>query len=173
MAKLGLRVPELRGTGQFIAGSAEIIGSVRLKANSSVWFNAVLRGDNDWIEIGENSNIQDASVLHTDPGVPIAVGQGVTVGHKVMLHGCFVGDNSMIGIGSTVLNRARIGSNCLVGAHSLVTEGREFPDGVLILGSPAKIVRHLEPAEIEMLKASAAIYVENAKRFLNEFELID
>ena len=173
IAKLNSRLPEFVGNGQFIAPNATIIGTVRLKTNCSVWFNAVLRGDNDWIEIGENSNIQDGSVLHTDPGVPLLVGKGVTIGHKVMLHGCVIGDNTLIGIGSTVLNRARIGSNCLVGAHSLVTEGKEYPDGVMLLGSPARIVRELEPAEIEMLKASAAVYVSNAIRFLDEFEVID
>ncbi len=159
------RVPVLEGDGQFIADDASIIGSVRLKTNVSIWFNAVLRGDNDWIEIGERSNIQDGSVLHTDPGIPLIVGENVTVGHMVMLHGCTIGDGSLIGIGSTVLNNARIGRNSIVGAHALITEGKQYPDGVLLLGSPAKIVRELQPMEHEMLKAAAQIYVDNGRRF--------
>ncbi len=156
---------ELQGDGQYIAPNATVIGSVRLKANSSIWFNAVLRGDNDWIEIGENSNVQDGSVLHADPGIPLTVGNDVTVGHKVMLHGCTIGDGSLVGIGSTILNKAVIGAKSIVAAHSLVTEGKTFPDGVLLLGSPAKIVRELQPGELEMLKALANVYVENGRRF--------
>lgn len=171
IGRLGERVPQLAGGGHFIAPNATVIGSVRLMANSSIWFNAVLRGDNDWIEIGENSNVQDGSVLHTDPGFPLTIGNGVTVGHKAMLHGCLVGDNSLVGIGSTVLNGAEIGRNSLVGAHSLITEGKSFPDGVLILGSPAKVVRELEPEEIEMLRVSAQIYVDNGRRYLDELEV--
>jgi len=162
---LGDRQLELSGDGQYIAPTASVIGSVRLKAESSIWFNAVLRGDNDWIEIGERSNVQDGSVLHTDPGIPLVVGDSVTVGHKVMLHGCTIGNGSLIGIGTTILNNAIIGANCIVGANALVTEGKEFPDGVLLLGAPAKIVRELEPRELEMLAHSAAIYVDNARRF--------
>ena len=168
IASLGERRPEFIGDGQYIAPNASIIGSVRLKSNASVWFNAVLRGDNDWVEIGVNSNIQDGSVLHADPGLPLTIGDDVTVGHMVMLHGCTIGDNSLIGIGATVLNSARIGDNCIVGAHALITEGKSFPDGVLILGSPAKVARELEPHEIEMLKASAQVYVENGKRFSSD-----
>ncbi len=162
---LGARHPVIEGDGHFLADNATIVGSVRLGNATSVWFNSVLRGDNDWIEIGERSNVQDASVLHTDPGIRLVVGSGVTIGHRVMLHGCSIGDNTLIGIGSTVLNGARIGSNCLVGAHSLVTENKRFPDGSLILGTPAAVVRPLEAAEIELLTKSADIYVENAKRF--------
>lgn len=163
--ELGDRRPEYIGEDHFVAPSASIIGSVRLQASSSVWFNAVLRGDNDWIEIGTRSNVQDGSVLHTDPGIPLIVGDDVTIGHNAMLHGCRVGDGSLIGIGSTVLNNASIGSNCIVGAHALITEGKSFPDGVLLLGSPAKIVRDLNAGELKMLAASAKIYVQNAARF--------
>jgi carbonic anhydrase/acetyltransferase-like protein (isoleucine patch superfamily) len=162
---LGDRKPVFEGEGHFIADSADIIGSVRLGPEVSVWFHCVLRGDNDWIDIGARSNIQDGCVLHTDPGIRLAVGEGVTVGHRVMLHGCAVGDNSLVGIGSTVLNNAKIGKNCVVGAHSLITEGKEFPDGSLILGSPAKVVRALEEDEIAMLGKSEAVYVANASRY--------
>lgn len=162
---LGDRAPVLEGGGHFIAETATIIGSVRLKDRSSVWFNCVLRGDNDWLEVGERSNIQDGCVLHTDPGIELIIGDGVTVGHKVMLHGCRIGDNSLIGIGSTVLNGAKIGRNCIVGAHALVTENREFPDGSLILGSPGRVARELSTEEIAKIGWSADVYVENAKRF--------
>lgn len=165
IASLGERVPVLEGNGHYIAPTATIIGSVRLMDRASVWFNAVLRGDNDWITIGERSNVQDGCVLHTDPGLELTVGAGVTIGHKVMLHGCRIGDNSLIGIGSTILNGARIGSNCVVGAHSLVTEGKEFPDGSLILGSPARVVRQLDAGEIEKIGLSASVYVSNAERY--------
>lgn len=162
---LGERTPIIEGDGHFIADNATLVGSIRLGHASSVWFNCVLRGDNDWIEIGARSNIQDNSVLHTDPGIKLEVGEGVTIGHRVTLHGCTIGDNSLIGIGSTVLNHARIGENCVIGAHSLISEGKEFPDNAMILGSPAQIVRSLEPGEIEMLRKSADIYVANAARF--------
>ena len=169
---LGEREPVIEGDGHFIAGNASVIGSVRLRDRSSVWFNCVLRGDNDWIDIGERSNIQDNSVLHTDPGLELVVGNGVTVGHRVMLHGCRVGDNSLIGIGSTILNGATIGSNCVVGAHSLITENKEFPDGSLIMGAPAKVARPLSDDEVEMLKRSADIYVANARRFNTELRTL-
>ena len=172
IARLGDRLPEFEGDDHFIAANATIIGSVRLKSHASVWFNAVLRGDNDWLEVGANSNIQDGAVLHTDPGLPLIVGDDVTVGHKVMLHGCTIGENSLIGIGSTVLNGAVIGANSLVGAHALVTEGKEFPAGVLILGSPAKVVRDLEPTEIAVITASAQVYVDNARRYREELAAI-
>lgn len=162
---LGDLAPVFEGGGHFIADTATIIGSVRLKDRSSVWFNCVLRGDNDWLEVGERSNIQDGCVLHTDPGIELVIGDGVTVGHKVMLHGCRIGDNSLIGIGSTLLNGAKIGRNCVVGAHSLVTENKEFPDGSLILGSPAHVARELSKEEIARIGWSADVYVENAKRF--------
>jgi len=138
---------------------------VRLAADSSVWFGAVLRGDSATLTVGEGSNIQDLSVLHADHGVPLTVGRGVTVGHQAMLHGCTIGDNCLIGIQAVVLNHARIGRNCLVGAGSVVTEGKEFPDNSLILGSPARVVRTLDEAAIEKLRASARHYVDNARRF--------
>ena len=165
---LGDRTPVFEGDGHFIADNATIIGSVRLGASASVWFNCVLRGDNDWLVVGERSNIQDGSVLHTDPGLELVVGSGVTVGHKVMLHGCTIGDNSLVGIGSTVLNGAKIGNNCIVGAHALVTEDKTFADGSLILGAPARVVRELDAGEIEMIRTSADIYVENAARFSSD-----
>jgi carbonic anhydrase/acetyltransferase-like protein (isoleucine patch superfamily) len=165
---LGDRTPVFEGDGHFIADNATIIGSVRLGAGASVWFNCVLRGDNDWLIVGERSNIQDGSVLHTDPGLELVVGSGVTVGHKVMLHGCTIGDNSLIGIGSTILNGAKIGNNCIVGAHALVTEDKTFADGSLILGAPARVARELDAGEIEMIRKSADIYVENAARFSSD-----
>lgn len=165
MQALGDRAPILEGSGHFIADNATIIGSVRLKDRCSVWFNAVLRGDNDWLEIGERSNIQDGCILHTDPGIPLLIGSGVTVGHRVMLHGCRIGDNSLIGIGSTLLNGATVGRNCVVGAHSLLTENKEFPDGSLILGSPARVARQLSDEEITHIRWSANVYVKNADRF--------
>lgn len=168
---LGDREPVLEGSGHFIADNATIVGSVRLRDRSSVWFNSVLRGDNDWLEIGERSNIQDACVLHTDPGFPLVIGDGVTVGHMAMLHGCAIGPNSLIGIGSTVLNGASIGSNCIVGAHALVTEGKTIPDGSLVLGSPAKVVRELESQEIAKIAEAAEVYVANARRFNDELSI--
>jgi len=148
----------------WVADSACVLGRVALAEGASVWYGAVLRGDNDWITVGRNSNVQDGSVLHTDAGVPLTLGEGVTVGHQVMLHGCTVGDGSLIGIQAVVLNGAKIGRNCLVGAGALVTEGKEFPDNCLIVGSPAKVVRELTPAQIERLRFSADHYVEQAIR---------
>jgi len=165
MYTLEERSPVLEGAGHFIADNATVIGNVHLRSESSVWFNCVIRGDNELIIVGARSNIQDGSVLHTDPGFPMTIGSGVTVGHKVMLHGCTIGDNSLIGIGSTVLNGATIGKNCLVGAHALVTQGESFPDGSLILGTPAKAVRDLTDKEIASLTESADHYVINATRF--------
>ena len=151
----------------WVADSAQVIGSVTLGKDASIWFGTVVRGDTDHITIGEGSNIQDASVLHADAGVPLTVGCNVTVGHQVMLHGCTIGDETLIGIGAVVLNGARIGKNCLVGAGALVTEGKEFPDGSMILGSPAKVVKQLSPEQIEGLRRSARHYVDNARRFRN------
>jgi carbonic anhydrase/acetyltransferase-like protein (isoleucine patch superfamily) len=162
---LGELTPELVGDGHYIAHTAVVIGNVRLQPKTSVWFNCVIRGDNDLIEVGTGSNIQDGSVLHTDPGFPLSIGAGVTVGHKVMLHGCTIGDNSLIGIGSTVMNGATIGKNCLVGAGALITERKSFPDGKLILGSPAKAMRDLSEDEIAGIREAASHYVENAARF--------
>ena len=149
----------------WIAANATVIGDVRLVANSSIWWNAVLRGDNDPIHIGENSNIQDGSVLHTDEGVPMHIGRNVTVGHLVMLHGCTVGDGSLIGIGSIVLNRAIIGKHSIVGANTLIPEGKTYPDRVLIVGSPGKVVRELSDEDVARLLGSAAHYVDNARRY--------
>ncbi|MCW5671013.1 MAG: gamma carbonic anhydrase family protein [Hydrogenophaga sp.] len=149
----------------WVADSAQVMGNVVLGDNASVWFGAVLRGDTETITLGEGSNIQDGSVMHADVGFPLTVGRHVTVGHQVMLHGCTIGDESLIGIGATVLNGAKIGRNCLVGAGSLVTEGKEFPDGSMILGSPAKVVRSLTPEQIEGLRRSAGHYIENAARY--------
>lgn len=169
---LGEREPIIEGDGHFIADNASVIGSVRLRAQSSVWFNCVLRGDNDWIDIGERSNIQDNSVLHTDPGIELVVGNGVTVGHRVMLHGCRIGDNSLVGIGSTILNGACVGRNCVVGAQALITENKSFPDGSLIMGSPATVARSLSDDEIANLKRLADVYVANAKRFKDQLRLV-
>ena len=149
----------------WVAPNAVVIGDVSLKKNASVWFGSVLRGDNDPIILGENSNIQDNSVCHTDDGMPLIIGNNVTVGHKVILHSCTVGDNSLIGMGSTVLNKAKIGNNCLVGANALVTEGKEFPDNSLIVGSPAKVKRVLTDMEKKIIELSALHYVENMKRY--------
>lgn len=149
----------------WVADSAQVIGNVTLAEGSSVWFGVVARGDTDTITVGKGSNIQDNSVLHADEGIPLVIGEHVTVGHQVMLHGCTIGDGSLIGIQSVVLNGAKIGKHCLVGAGSLVTEGKEFPDGCMILGSPAKAVRQLSDAQIEGLKMSAQHYMDNARRY--------
>lgn len=149
----------------WIADSAQVMGRVSIGQDASVWFGTVVRGDTESITIGEGSNIQDASVLHADLGKPLVVGRNVTVGHQVMLHGCTIGDDSLIGIGAVVLNGAKIGRNCLVGAGALITEGKEFPDGSMIIGSPAKAVRQLTPEQIEGLRRSAQHYVDNARRF--------
>lgn len=149
----------------WVADSAEVMGNVELADDVSIWFGSVIRGDTETITIGKGSNIQDASVLHADFGKPLVVGENVTVGHKVMLHGCTVGDGSLIGIGAVVLNGARIGKGCLVGAGSLVTEGKEFPDGSMIMGSPAKVVRQLTPEQQQGLLMSAQHYIENARLF--------
>ena len=149
----------------WVADSAQVIGNVELAEDCSVWFGVVIRGDTELIQIGKGTNIQDACVLHADFGKPLAIGDNVTVGHRVMLHGCTIGDNSLIGIGAVVLNGARIGKGCLVGAGSLVTEGKEFPDGSMIMGSPAKVVRMLTPEQQEGLRMSAVNYVLNARRF--------
>ena len=156
--------PEVAASA-WVADSAEVMGNVQLAEDASIWFGAVLRGDCESISIGEGRNIQDASVLHADLGKPLVVGRHVTVGHQVMLHGCTIGDESLIGIGAVVLNGAKIGRNCLVGAGALITEGKEFPDGSMIIGSPAKAVRQLTPEQIEGLRRSAQHYVDNARRF--------
>jgi len=162
--RLGDKAPQ-PGEYPWVAPNATVIGDVHLGANASVWWDATLRGDNDPIHIGDNSNIQDGSVLHTDEGVPMSIGADVTVGHLVMLHGCTVGDGSLIGIGSVILNRAVIGKGCIVGANTLIPEGKVFPDHVLIVGSPGKVVRELTADEVIHLKHAAAHYVENARRY--------
>ncbi|MGK2915080.1 MAG: gamma carbonic anhydrase family protein [Porticoccaceae bacterium] len=158
------RIPDI-GDGVFVADSADVIGSVILGAGASVWFNAVIRGDTDTITIGAGSNVQDNAVIHTDPGIQVVVGSNVTIGHCAMVHGCTIGDNSLIGINAVVLNRARIGRNCLVGANALVPEGMEVPDNSMVLGIPAKVVRQLDDKGIAMLASSARIYQEKAASF--------
>jgi carbonic anhydrase/acetyltransferase-like protein (isoleucine patch superfamily) len=153
-----------------IADTAQVMGRVTLEEGANVWFGAVLRGDMDHLHVGRNSNVQDNSVVHADAGYPVHIGEGVTVGHQVMLHGCTIGDGSLIGIQAMVLNGAKIGKHCIVGAGSLVTEGKEFPDGSMILGSPAKVVKQLTPEQIEGLRRSAAHYVHNAQRFKTELK---
>ena len=165
MYQLGDRSPVLEGDDHYVADSAQVIGNVALKSHSSVWFNVVMRGDNEVIEVGARSNVQDGSVLHTDPGYPLTIGEGVTVGHKVMLHGCTIGDNSLIGIGSTILNGAVIAENCIVGAHALITENKSFPAGSLVIGAPAKVARELTAEEIASIGVAADHYVANARRF--------
>ena len=158
--------------GAWVAESAEVIGRVALYQNASIWPKVVVRGDNDLIQIGEGSNVQDASILHTDPGYPLVIGKDVTIGHQVMLHGCSIGDGSLIGIGAVVLNGAKIGKSCLVGAGALVTEGKEFPDGSMIIGSPAKVVKALSPEQIAGIHAIAGRYVKNAQRYMKTLKKI-
>jgi len=168
---LGGVSPQL-GKNVWVAPNASVIGDVALAANVSIWFGVVIRCDNEPIAIGEDTNIQDNSVLHSDAGMPLTIGKGVTVGHKVMLHGCTVGDNSLIGVGATVLNGAVIGKNCIVGAHALITEGKIIPDNSLVVGSPGRVMKTLGDAQVQMLKMSALHYVENAKRFKDGLEEI-
>jgi carbonic anhydrase/acetyltransferase-like protein (isoleucine patch superfamily) len=156
--------PQL-AAGAWVADSAQVIGHVVLGENASIWFGAVLRGDNEALTIGRDTNVQDGSVLHSDMGSPLTLGEGVTIGHQVMLHGCTVGDNTLIGIQAVILNNARIGRNSIVGAGAVVTEGKEFPDNSLIIGAPAKVVRTLDEAAVARLRQSAQHYVENARRY--------
>jgi carbonic anhydrase/acetyltransferase-like protein (isoleucine patch superfamily) len=149
----------------YVADSAEVIGNVELAEGASVWFGAILRGDNDLMSIGRGSNVQDGSVLHSDPGFPLTLGENVTIGHMVMLHGCTIGDGSLIGIGAVVLNGAKIGRNCLVGAGALVTEGKEFPDNSMIVGAPAKAIKELTPEQAARMGHAATHYVENSARY--------
>ncbi len=162
--QLGDTAPDIAPTA-WVADSAQVIGAVTLGEDASVWFGAILRGDTERLSIGRGSNVQDGSVLHADAGFPLVVGEGVTVGHQATLHGCTVGDGSLIGIKATVLNGARIGRNCLVGAGALVTEGKEFPDGSLILGTPARVAMQLTAEQIEGMRRGGAHYVLNARRF--------
>ena len=170
--QLAQRVPS-KGEQVFVADSAKVIGSVVLEAQTSVWFGAVLRGDNDLIRIGAQSNIQDNAVLHTDGGIKLTLGKGVTVGHHAMLHGCEVGDYSLIGIHAVVLNNAKIGKHCIIGANALIPEGMEIPDGSLVVGSPAVIKRQLTDMQKKMLEMSAQHYVQNAQRYLAELKVIE
>jgi len=163
---LGDKQPRLPAEGEYwIAPNATVIGDVILHPGASVWFGTVVRGDNDPITIGADTNIQDGSVLHSDPGEPLTIGRGVTVGHMAMLHSCEIGDNCLIGIGAVILGRARIGKNCLIGAGALITEGKVIPDNSLVMGQPGKVVRELASGQIEALKASAEHYVQNWKRY--------
>jgi len=162
---LGERKVVFHGEEWFIAENATVIGTVVLHNQASVWFNCVLRGDSDIITIGERTNIQDASVLHADPGIPLTLGKNVSVGHMAMLHGCTIGDGTLVGIGAIIMNHAVIGSRCLIAAGTLIPEGKTYPDGVLVLGSPGKVVRELEPEEREDLLKNADIYVRRAKLY--------
>ena len=155
----------------WIADNATVIGSVVLEEGASIWFNCVLRADNDVITIGEGSQLQESCVVHVDPGHPCTLGKNVSVGHMVMLHGCTIGDGSLIGIGSIVLNDAKIGKNCLIGANSLITEGKEIPDGSMVMGSPGKVVRQLRPEEIERIERIAHNYAARAKRYKLELKV--
>lgn len=152
------------------APTATLIGRVRLEEGASVWFNAVLRGDNELILIGKDSNVQDGAVMHTDMGYPLTLGTGVTIGHNAMLHGCTVGDYSLIGINAVILNGARIGKHCIIGANSLIGEGKVIPDGSLVMGSPGKVVRDLTDEQKKLLEASAAHYVQNGQRYARDLE---
>ena len=149
----------------WVAPDANVIGRVRLRAGASVWFNATLRGDNEWIEVGAGSNVQEGCTLHTDLGYPLVIGRDCTIGHNVILHGCLIGDETLIGMGATVLNGARIGRNCLIGAGALITEGKEIPDGSLVMGAPGKVVRMLDAAAIVRLGQSARHYQDNMRRY--------
>ena len=157
----------------WIAPTAVVIGKVRLGKNASVWWHSVLRGDNEPITVGEGSNIQDGCVLHTDPGYPLVIGQGVTVGHMVMLHGCTIGDGSLIGIGAVILNGATIGRDCLIGAKALVPEGKSIPDNSLVMGAPGKVVREVTPEHIARMRESAEHYVRNWQRYRRELRSED
>lgn len=165
--------PQLPAEGDYwVAPNAQVMGNVRLERNASVWFGAVLRGDNELITVGENSNVQDGSVLHTDPGSPLTIGANVTIGHMVMLHGCTIGDGSLVGIGSIILNNTRIGKNCLIGANTLIAEGKEIPDNSMVLGAPGRVIRTLTDEQAAALRLSADHYVQNWKRYAREMTLI-
>ncbi len=166
---LGNFVPKTPAPDRFwIAPDAHVIGQVELGLDVGIWFGSVLRGDNEPIVIGDGSNIQEGAMVHVDPGFPVRIGKGCTIGHHAIIHGCTIGDNSLIGMGATVLNGAKIGNNCLIGANALVTEGKEFPDNSLIVGSPARIVRTLDERAAAGLKLSAANYIRNWQRFARE-----
>jgi len=171
---LGATAPTLPVQGEYwIAPTASVMGNVILKKNASIWWGAVARGDNDPITIGENSNVQDGSILHTDLGAPLTIGANVTIGHMVMLHGCSIGDGSLIGIGAIVLNGAKIGKNCLIGAGALITEGKEIPDNSMVVGAPGKVVREVSEHHTMILQASALHYVENWKRYGRDLKVVE
>ncbi|KQT54219.1 acetyltransferase [Aureimonas sp. Leaf454] len=168
------QAPELPADGSaFIADGARVVGKVRIGQDVSIWFGAVLRGDNEPMRIGASTNVQENAVLHSDPGFPLEIGEGCTIGHGAIVHGCTLGENVLVGMGATILNGARIGRNSIVGANALVTEGKDFPENSLIVGAPAKVVRELDAAAAAALKASAAHYVENGKRFSTGLKRID
>ena len=170
---LGDRVPETPAPDRYwIAPDANVIGAVTIGEDVGIWFGTTLRGDNERITVGRGTNIQEGVMVHSDPGFPATIGEGCTIGHHAIVHGCTIGDNSLIGMGATVLNGAKIGKNCLVGANALVTEGKEFPDNSLIVGSPAKAIRTLDEAAVEGLRRSAENYVANWKRFSRELKLL-
>jgi carbonic anhydrase/acetyltransferase-like protein (isoleucine patch superfamily) len=170
--ELGGQIPRI-ASDVFVAPNASIIGDVELQPGSSIWFGAVLRGDIERITIGRGSNIQDGTICHTDPNNPCIVGEYVTVGHMAMLHGCNIGNGSLVGIGATLMNGSAIGKDCIVGAHALITEGKIFPEGVVIMGAPAKIVRELDAADRAKLRTNAERYVQRAQRYLQELRQID
>ncbi|MEX1153406.1 gamma carbonic anhydrase family protein [Parvibaculum sp.] len=166
--------PILPPDGEYwIAPNAQVMGNVKLEKNASVWFGAVLRGDNELITIGENSNVQDGSVLHTDPGSPLTIERDVTIGHMVMLHGCTIGAGSLVGIGSIILNNTRIGKGCLIGANTLIAEGKDIPDYSMVLGAPGKIIRTLDKETAEALRLSSDHYVQNWKRYASGMKRLD
>lgn len=172
--KFGKTIPRLpKSEDYWVAENAIVLGNVELGENASIWYGAVVRGDNDPISIGENTNIQDGSVLHTDYGFPLTIGRDVTVGHMVMLHGCSIADNSLIGIGARILNGAKIGRNCIIGAHTLIPEGKEIPDNSLVMGAPGKVVKTVSQQQTEVIKMSALHYIENWKRHKKEMKPID
>jgi carbonic anhydrase/acetyltransferase-like protein (isoleucine patch superfamily) len=169
--QLGEYAPEI-DSSSYVTDSANIIGKVRVEANASIWFDVTIRGDNELITVGENSNVQEGCILHTDPGYPLSIGQNVTIGHQAMLHGCTIGGGSLVGIQAVILNGAKIGRNCLVGAGALITEGKEFPDNSLIIGSPAKAVRTLSEEDIARMHGNTANYVKRGQLFKRELKRI-
>lgn len=167
------KAPQLRGDGHYIAPNAAVIGNVILEAGASVWFSVVIRGDNEPIHIGAGSNIQDGTVCHSDPEFPLTVGANVTVGHNATIHGCSIGDGTLVGINAVVLNGAKVGKNCVIGANSLVPEGMEIPDGSLVMGVPARIKRELSAEQQEVFSHNAEHYIENAERYAAGLEVVD
>ena len=169
---LGASEPQLPGDDYWVAPNAMVMGNVRLLKNASVWFGATIRGDNELITVGENSNVQDGSVLHSDPGSPLTIGTDVTIGHLVMLHGCTIGDGTLVGIGSVILNRAKIGKGCLIGANTFIGEDKVIPDNSMVLGAPGRVIRQVEEGMAMVLKGSAAHYVENWRRYRAELRAV-